>query len=88
MIEESDKEIKTFLKNIIWLRKNHGISKKEMSKILHISIVTINKIESGILPLKLSANIIWRIKLHFGVSPSDQFLKELWKYEQSTPPKS
>ena len=71
------KDIENFLYNIAWLRKNHGISKKNMAKILKISISTLNKIEEGILPPKLSANVVWRIYLKFGIRPDEQFRKRL-----------
>ncbi|MBQ9746286.1 MAG: helix-turn-helix transcriptional regulator [Clostridia bacterium] len=73
MNNENRKEIETFLHNIAWLRKHHGISKRKMAKILHISTSTLNKIESGVLPPKMSANVIWRIKVHFDIAPDEQF---------------
>ena len=39
----TDAEI--FMFNVKWLREKHGLSKKEMAKILGISVGTLNKIE-------------------------------------------
>jgi len=47
---KNSKDIENFLYNIAWLRKNNGISKKNMAKILKISVPTLNKIENGIHP--------------------------------------
>ena len=70
---ENSKEIETFLYNIAYLRKHNGLSKRKMAKILHISTSTLKKIESGVLPPKMSANVIWRIKVHFDINPNEQF---------------
>ena len=47
---ENNKEIEYFCHNIAFLRKSHGLSKKEMAKILGIGIWSLNKIERGELP--------------------------------------
>ena len=47
---ELDKEMKIFLKNIYILRTKYNKNKKEMAKILGISIYKLNKLENGILP--------------------------------------
>ena len=70
---KNSNEIETFLYNIAYLRKHNGLSKRKMAKILHISTSTLNKIESGVLPPRISANVIWRIKVHFEVNPDKQF---------------
>ena len=72
-----DNDVEIFLYNIAWIRKNRGISKRKMSKILKINVRTLDKNENGILPPKLNANIILEIYCNFGVSPSMQFSKKL-----------
>ena len=67
-----------FMLNMTWLRRTHGLSKKQMSKICHISIQSLNKIESGILPPKLNVDIVFHIQKHFGIPAADLF-KELYK---------
>ena len=74
---KNSNEIETFLYNIAYLRKHNGLSKRKMAKILHISTSTLNKIESGVLPPRISANVIWRIHLHFYITPTVQFSKKL-----------
>jgi len=76
---QKSNDMENFLYNIAWLRKNKGISKKDMAKILKISISTLNKIEEGICPPKLSANVILRIYLKFCIRPDEQFSKRLGK---------
>ena len=74
---ENSKEMENFLSNIVWIRKKQGISKKNMAKILKISVSSFNKIENGICPPKLSANVVWRIYLNFGICPDEQFCRRL-----------
>ena len=41
-----------------------------MAKILGIGIITLNKIEQGVLPPRLSVEMLFRIRDYFGVSLS------------------
>lgn len=69
----TDAEI--FMFNVKWLREKHGLSKKEMAKILGISVGTLNKIEKSELPPRLSVDIVFNIYQHFGIHPKNQFVK-------------
>ena len=60
--------------NILLLRMIHGLTKKKMSQILGISISSLNKIEQGKLPPRLSVSVIFRICEYFGISPFSQSL--------------
>ncbi len=51
---------------------HHSLSKKKMAKILGISIASVNKIESGIMPLGLRADVLFRIQDYFSISPKEQ----------------
>lgn len=68
---ENDEQIKNFCANVKNLRKKYGLSKKEMAKILHIGVKSLTVIESGTLPVRLSANIVIQIYRSFGILPSD-----------------
>ena len=59
------------LHNILWLRAHYGYSKTRMAKILKVGIGTIDQIEKGILPPRLSAEIIFHLQSHFGIRPAD-----------------
>ena len=68
---ENDEQIKNFCANVKTLRKKYGLSKEEMAKILHIGAKSLTIIESGTLPVRLSANIVIQIYRSFGILPSD-----------------
>lgn len=70
--EVSKKEWENFVYNVTWLRKHYGISKKKMAALLGIGVGSINKIENGELPPKLSIDIIFNIQSCFGIHPKDQ----------------
>ena len=63
--------INTFLKNIIWLRKYYGLTKKEMAGKLGIGVWTLNRIEKGELPPRLNIDVLFYIYKEFGISMSD-----------------
>ena len=73
---EYKKQVENLLYNIKWIRKQNRISKKKMSEILGISLCQLNKIENGILPERLQAEIVFRIWHYFGIHPTIQFGKK------------
>lgn len=70
---ETRREIKIFMKNIAYIRKKHGLSKREMAKLLKIGVESLNKLESGELPKRLSVKVLFEIERHFGVLAAEQF---------------
>ena len=60
--------VEIFTSNVVWLRKTNSLSKVKMCKILGIGYGSLNKIEKGILPPKLSVDVIFRIARYFGIS--------------------
>ncbi len=62
-----------FCENIKILRISNDLSKKEMAQRLGISVRTLNIIESGELPKRLSTKIIFIIVDNFNVKPEDLF---------------
>lgn len=67
------KELEILMKNIEYIRKKNGLSKKEMATILGIGINTLEKIENGIIPKRLTVEIVYRIHKNFRILPSQQF---------------
>lgn len=72
-------DIQILLHNITFLRKHHGLSKRKMAALLHIGIPNLNKIESGVLPNRLSSAVLFHLEDHFHFTPKElltQWLEE------------
>ena len=76
-MNNNDKEIKIFCENIKYLRKEKGLSKKEMAKKLGISTASLSILESGKLPPRLTVEPLFHIHKNFGISPSEIFDENL-----------
>lgn len=74
---ESNTQWPVFAHNIAYLRKKNGLTKKEMAKLLGIGEGSLSKIEKGECPEKLNLRIVYDIERLFGISPSEQFLREI-----------
>lgn len=61
-----------FMYNVAWLRKHHGLTKREMANIMHIGTESLNKLENGLLPPRMSIEVFFFIQDHFGISPYEQ----------------
>lgn len=64
-----------FCENFTRLRQIKGLSQKEMAKAVGISVQSVCKIEKGVLPKRLNANVLFSIKQFFGIYPSDMLTK-------------
>ena len=64
-------DIGIFLHNVTFLRKHHNLSKKKMAQLLHIGIGSLNKIESGVLPKRLSTEVLVHLANYFGYTSDD-----------------
>ena len=62
-----------FCKNILRLRRRAKLSKKEMAKVLGIGTKSLNLLESGKIPPRLSCEIFCAIHRQFGILPKDLF---------------
>ena len=62
-----------FSENVKCIRKEAGLSQKEMAHMLGIGVSTLSKIENGVLPPRLSCSVLFRIQRHFGIHPKDMF---------------
>ncbi len=70
--QEIREELDTLIHNIIWLRKHHGLSQKQMAKILHIGVKSLQHLEQGEIPSHLTLEIFSHIHRYFGICPYDQ----------------
>ena len=64
-------DIYIITQNIKWLRKKNKLSLKEMAKILGLSVNTLNKLETGILPPRLDVGFLFKIQAHFNIPAGD-----------------
>ena len=71
MNEKDDVQI--LCQNIKFLRQKHNLSKTQMSQILGVSIKTLNRLEDGFLPPRISCELIFRIQRQFGIQPRQLF---------------
>lgn len=75
----NEKEVEFFCKNLQNLRRKHNLSKKEMAKILDISIYSLTQLEKNILPPRLICSIFFKIQKNFGISPSNMLTRDFVK---------
>ena len=75
--QETKREIENFMYNIAWLRRQNKLSKRKMAELLKVSVQSLNKIESGNMPMGISMNVFFLVQKHFGVHPADQLRKRL-----------
>ena len=76
-IDKSKEQLLILCDNVRFLRKREGLSQKEMAKRLKVSVRSISMIEKGIIPDRLSCEIIFNIYFEFGISPNDLLKKRL-----------
>ena len=62
-------------KNIKCLRKTNGMTKKEMAKLLGIGEGTLSKLENGVLPPRLTVEILFVLEREFDIQ-AHRFLRE------------
>ena len=57
--------------NIKWIRNKNNLTLDEMAKILETSTYSLKNLESGILPKRLGADILFRIQSYFNIPVQD-----------------
>ena len=55
--------------NLVWLRKQNGLSQKQMAGLLGIGVGSLRKLEHGCLPPRLSVDFLFRIQDLFHLRP-------------------
>ncbi len=73
----NEKQLQNFTYNMKFIRESNSLSKKEMAKILNISIYSLNKLEKGNIPKNLPVDIIFAVMHHFKISPAQLFGEKL-----------
>lgn len=68
---EVKQKLENIAYNIAWLRKKHSLSKKAMAAILGISIQSLDRIESGVIPPRLNIEVIYNIWDFFEINPQE-----------------
>lgn len=68
------KEAEIWMKNVCFLRKITGLSKRKMATIMGIGVASLHKIERGEMPKRLTVEVIFQIEKEFGIPPKDQFI--------------
>ena len=69
------KQIIVFCQNVKTLREKNGLNKKEMAKILGIGVISLEKIEQGIIPHRTGVKTILKISQHFRIDPHKLFIR-------------
>ena len=77
MESQTMQEYEIFCRNVTWLRKRYGLSKKQMAKIMGIGIGGVTKLEQGSVPPRMRVDVIISIYRYFGIHPSVQFTNDL-----------
>lgn len=72
-----DRDWEIFSYNVAWLRKNHGLTTKQMAALLGIGVRTLTRIENGELPPRLMVDVFFCIQDHFRIHPAEQLSKRL-----------
>lgn len=72
---ENDYQI--FMFNVVYLRKLHGLSKRQMAKVMGIGVKSLNKIERGEFPPRLKINVILDTCRFFQIKPAILLSKQL-----------
>lgn len=62
-----DEAVENFCKNVKLLREREGLTKKEMAKICGIGIASLEKLERGIMPKRLSVGILFALAQYCGI---------------------
>ncbi|MBE6804746.1 MAG: helix-turn-helix transcriptional regulator [Ruminococcaceae bacterium] len=71
-----EKEMKTFLCNLAWLKKHYNLSDEEIAEKLGINVEIWQEVESRKIPTNLTVDIFYKIKDNFNISPADMIYKD------------
>lgn len=72
MFSEKNKIVwENFVYNIIWIRKQYKLTKKDMAECMGIGVGSLNKIEKQVLPPRLSVRVVFNIEDSFGIPAKD-----------------
>lgn len=66
-------DIRVFCENVKKIRENKKLSKRAMAELLGISVYSLNLLERGKVPHRLSIDIVYNINSSFGIGPNELF---------------
>ena len=73
--EENRIQCKNFCDNIAILRKRNNLSYSKMAKILHTSVKSLKSIENGVVPKRVSVDIVIYASKFFKCKAANLFLE-------------
>ena len=73
----NDEDIENLIQNIKFLKKKNMLSKRKMADILGISIYSLNIIEKGEIPVRLTVDAIFGLSDYFKIKPAELLSKRL-----------
>jgi len=66
---DTSQETQNFCSNVTYLRKKHGLTQAQMAQIMDVGVGTVRLLErGGVLPPRLSADVRYRLHIHFHIS--------------------
>ena len=73
MMSEKLFELSTFCENVRLIRKEHGLTQREMVKIMGIGVGSFRKVEQGVIPPRLDVSVLICLSDYFGISCDSLF---------------
>lgn len=67
---QMDRELEILASNIVWLRKKNRLAKNRMAHILGIGVGSLIQLEKGVIPQRLSVDVIFAIEKYFHIHPA------------------
>ncbi len=74
---QTNNEVKILCENVKLIRTTLGLSKKEMANRIRISMYSLKKLESGVIPPRLCIDFLVYINWEFAILPSQMFKPNL-----------
>ena len=84
-MEENNLYLKAFCRNVHRLRKEHGLSQKEMARIMGIGVGSLRKVEQGTVPPRMDILVLRNLTLHFSIPISSLIWDEENKQDFTEP---
>lgn len=72
-----DDQLNNLIHNIITLRRQHGLSQRQMAEILHISPYLLRMLERGQVSSRLYVDMLFYLRDYFHISIRDMFGKRI-----------
>ena len=66
-------ELEMFCHNMREIRRHYGISKKKMAELLGIGVGSLCQIEQGVIPSRLTVEILLAVQKQFKINPDILF---------------